>query len=155
MKEQLNIYSIVKPTNDEFDTLAKEFIKMSSKYAKVQTHYIFNKKIAKAQTVSDVDAKKSYTEAFLPNIKSGSYNIALDVLGKKVDSFKFANFLDKSAEVNFFIGGAFGFEREFLNKCDAIISLSDLTMAHKVAHVVLLEQIFRGLCIKNNHPYHK
>lgn len=152
---KINIYSIVKPSNDEFETLSKEFIKMSSKYAKVQTFYIFNKKIAKAQTISESEAQKSYSEAFLPNIKSGSFNIALDVLGKKVDSFKFANFLDKSSEVNFFIGGAFGFEREFLNRCDAVISLSDLTMAHKVAHIVLLEQIFRGLCIKNNHPYHK
>lgn len=152
---KINIYSIVKPSNDEFETISKEFIKMSLKYAKVETHYIFNKKIAKAQTQNEVDAKKSYTEAFLPSIKSGSYNIALDVLGKKVDSFKFAEFLDKSAEINFFIGGAFGFEKEFLDKCDIIISLSELTMAHKVAHVMLLEQVFRGLCIKNNHPYHK
>ncbi|MCG3715641.1 23S rRNA (pseudouridine(1915)-N(3))-methyltransferase RlmH, partial [Aliarcobacter butzleri] len=26
---------------------------------------------------------------------------------------------------------------------------------HKVANVVLTEQIFRSLCIQNNHPYHK
>jgi hypothetical protein len=36
-----------------------------------------------------------------------------------------------------------------------IISLSRLTYAHKIAKVVLFEQIYRGLCIKNNHPYHK
>jgi len=42
-----------------------------------------------------------------------------------------------------------------LTKCDTTISLSDLTMAHKVANVVLTEQIFRALSIQNNHPYHK
>ncbi len=47
------------------------------------------------------------------------------------------------------------FERDFLKKCDTIISLSSLTMAHKIVTLVLLEQIFRGLAIKNNHPYHK
>ncbi len=152
---KINVYSIMKPSNDEFETLAKEFIKMSSKYAKVEMNYIFNKKIAKAQTVNEVEAQKSYSETYEAFIKPTSYNIALDVLGKKVDSFKFAKYFDNSAEVNFFIGGAYGFEREFLKKCDAILSLSELTMAHKVANIVLLEQIFRGLCIKNNHPYHK
>lgn len=152
---KINIYSIMKPSNDEFEILAKEFIKMSSKYAKVEMNYVFNKKIAKAQTVNEIEAQKSYSETYEAFIKPTSYNIALDVLGKKVDSFKFAKYFDSSAEVNFFIGGAYGFEREFLKKCDAILSLSELTMAHKVANIVLLEQIFRGLCIKNNHPYHK
>lgn len=150
---KINIYSIVKPTKDDFDTLIKDFIKMSSKYAKVEVHYIFNKNIAKAQTIGEKEAQQSYSDAYEPLLKG--YNIALDVLGKKVDSYKFASLIDGKHEINFFIGGAYGFQREFLKKCDSIISLSDLTMAHKVALVVLSEQIFRGLAINNNHPYHK
>lgn len=152
---KINIYSIMKPSNDEFEKLVNEFVKMSSKYAKVQIYYIFNKKISKAQTLSEDEAKKSYSEVYEPLLKNTSLNIALDVLGKKLDSFKFSKLFENSSEVNFFIGGAYGFEREFLNRCHRVISLSDLTMAHKVAHLVLLEQVFRGLCIKNNHPYHK
>ena len=129
---KINIYSIVKPTKDEFDTLIKEFIKMSSKYSKVEVHYIFNKNIAKAQSIGESEAKQVYS-----------------------DTYAFSSLIDNKNEVNFFIGGAFGFQREFLNKCDNVISLSDLTMAHKVANVVLCEQIFRALCIQNNHPYHK
>lgn len=41
---KINVYAIMKPSNDEFEKLIKEFIKMSSKYAKVEAHYIFNKK---------------------------------------------------------------------------------------------------------------
>ena len=48
---KINIYSIIKPSKDEFDVLIKEFIKMSSKYAKIEVFYIFNKNIAKAQTI--------------------------------------------------------------------------------------------------------
>ena len=150
---KINIYSIVKPSTDSFDKLIKEFIKMSSKYAKVEVFYIFNKDIAKAQTIGENESKEIYTKTYLPYLKG--YNIALDVLGKSVDSFVFSKLLEDKNEVNFFIGGAFGFEREFLQKCDNVISLSDLTMAHKVANVVLTEQIFRALCIQNNHPYHK
>ena len=127
---------------------------MSSKYAKVEVHSLFNKQISKAQTLGQKEAQQSYNEAFLPKLETG-YNIALDVLGSKVDSYKFSSLLENKSNINFFIGGAYGFDREFLTKCDKTISLSDLTMAHKIANIVLCEQIFRSLCILNNHPYHK
>lgn len=150
---KINIYYIAKPAKDEFDTIINEFIKMSSKYATLKVNCIFNKNIAKAQTISQSEAQQSYSQAY-ENYLTG-YNVALDVLGKKMDSHKFSELLEGKNEINFFIGGAFGFEKSFLNKCNSIISLSDLTMAHKVANVVLCEQVFRGLCINNNHPYHK
>jgi len=151
---KINIYQIAKSSNDEFNKIVDNFIKMSSKYSKIEIHNLFNKKIGKAQTISEVDAKKSYSEVFEPFLNNG-YNIALDVLGKRVDSFEFAKLLENNGTINFFIGGAFGFETSFLQKCDKKISLSELTFAHKIANIVLLEQVFRGLCINNNHPYHK
>ena len=127
---------------------------MSSRYAKIEIHNLFNKTISKAQMIGENEARQSYSEVFEPKLSSG-YNIALDVLGKKLDSYGFASMIENDSTINFFIGGAYGFSREFLQKCDRVISLSDLTFAHKVANLVLLEQIFRGLCIGNNHPYHK
>jgi 23S rRNA (pseudouridine1915-N3)-methyltransferase len=150
---KINIYQIAKNDKDEFEPLIKNFIKMSSKYAKVEIHNLFNKQIGKAQTIGENEAKASYSDVFNPKLKG--YNIALDVLGKKIDSYKFSELISNNTTINFFIGGAFGFEKSFLEKCDRIITLSDLTMAHKIANIVLLEQIFRGLCIANNHPYHK
>jgi len=127
---------------------------MSSRYAKVEIHNLFNKTISKAQMIGENEARTSYSEVFEPKLSSG-YNIALDVLGKKLDSYGFASMIENDSTINFFIGGAYGFSRDFLQKCDRVISLSDLTFAHKVANLVLLEQIFRALCIGNNHPYHK
>lgn len=150
---KINIYAIVKPSTDEFDKISKEFIKMCSKYSKVEVHSIFNKNISKAQTIGEIEAKESYTKAYEQYMKG--YCIALDVLGKSIESFEFSEMITNNSEINFFIGGAYGFEKEFLKKCDKIISLSSLTMAHKVVTLVLLEQVFRGLAIKNNHPYHK
>lgn len=150
---KINIYAIVKPSRDEFDKISNEFIKMCSKYAKVEVHSIFNKNIAKAQTIGEKEAQESYTKAYEPFLNG--HCIALDVLGKKPDSYEFAKMISNDSEINFFIGGAYGFERDFLNRCDRTISLSNLTMAHKVVTLVLLEQIFRGLAINNHHPYHK
>ena len=127
---------------------------MSSRFAKVEVHSLFNKQISKAQTIGEKESQQAYNDLYIPKLNSG-YNIALDVLGKQIDSYKFSKLLDDKITINFFIGGAYGFDREFLTKCDTTISLSQLTYAHKIANLVLVEQIFRSLCILNNHPYHK
>ena len=144
----------MKKSNDNFEPIVNEFIKMSSRFAKVEVHSLFNKQISKAQTIGEKESQKAYNELYIPKLNNG-YNIALDVLGKQLDSFKFSKLIDDKITINFFIGGAYGFDREFLTKCDTTISLSQLTYAHKIANVVLVEQIFRSLCILNNHPYHK
>jgi len=151
---KINIYQIVKKSKDNFEPIINEFVKMSSRYATVEVHSLFNKQIARAQTIGQKESQDAYNELYIPKLSNG-YNIALDVLGKKVDSFKFSELLEDKLTINFFIGGAYGFDRTFLAKCDNIISLSELTMAHKIANLVLCEQIFRSLCILNNHPYHK
>ena len=127
---------------------------MSSRYAKIEVHSLFNKQISKAQTIGKNESQQAYNELYIPKLNN-CYNIALDVLGKKVDSFKFSKLVDDKLNINFFIGGAYGFNQDFLIKCDTVLSLSELTYAHKIANIVLCEQIFRGLCIINNHPYHK
>ena len=127
---------------------------MSSRYAKVEVHSLFNKQISKAQTIGEKESQQAYNDLYIPRLSTG-YNIALDVLGKQLDSFKFSKLIDDKITINFFIGGAYGFNREFITKCDTTISLSQLTYAHKIANLVLVEQIFRSLCILNNHPYHK
>ena len=149
----IKVFTIEKSSDESLERISKEFIKMISKFAKVEEIKIFNKNIASAQSIGSDEAKASYTKAYEPYLKG--YNVALHVEGSYVDSFEFSKFFNQDVNINFFIGGAFGFEDAFLAKTQKIISLSRLTYAHKVAKVVLFEQIYRGLCIKNNHPYHK
>ena len=150
----INIYQIAKNDKDEFEPIIKNYVKMSKKFANIHIYNMFNKNISKAQTIGLQEAQKSYLLAFEPKMNN-HFNIALDVLGKKYDSFEFSKLIHTTSNINFFIGGAYGFSNDFLNKCDIKISISDMTMAHKVVNIVLLEQVFRGLCIANNHPYHK
>jgi len=150
----INIYQIAKNDKDEYDPIVKNFLKMSKKYSNVKINNMFNKNIGKAQTIGLKESQKAYAAVFEDKM-NGNFNIALDVLGKKIDSFEFSSLIQSHANINFFIGGAYGFSREFISKCDTVISISDMTMAHKIVNIVLLEQIFRGLCIANNHPYHK
>jgi 23S rRNA (pseudouridine1915-N3)-methyltransferase len=151
---KVSIFSIAKPEKNLYSPLYKELQMMTSKFAKIEDIEIFNKKIHASQIESEAKAQASYSTAFEPHL-SKSYNIALHPNGKLVDSFKFSKLLADKISINFYIGGAYGFEDKFLKQCDQIISLGDLTMSHKIAKAVLLEQIFRGFTILNNHPYHK
>ena len=150
---KISVYSIEKTQSPAVESLLKEYIKMSSRFAKLEDITLFNKQIALAQTKGEAAAQASYTQAYDPYLKG--LCIALDVTGETMDSFEFASLLQESADIRFFIGGAYGFESKFIAKNQKVISLSRLTYAHKIAKAVLFEQIYRGLCIGNNHPYHK
>ncbi len=150
----IEIISIAKKEKTIYDPLYKDLEKMISRFAKMKDTEIFNKDITKAHTISPDSAQKAYTKVLEPHL-GGSYSITLHPDGKLIDSFEFSKLLNDRMSVKFFIGGAYGFEDEFLKKSDAVISLGKLTMSHKIAKAVLLEQIYRGFSILSNHPYHK
>ena len=152
---KINVIIIDKKGNDNlYAGLIEHYKKISKPFAKVEVIEVFDKEIAKAQDISPEAAQKSYTKA-LEKYMESSINIALDPSSKEVDSHEFANLLKDSVQINLFIGGAYGFERDFLTKCNKAISFGRITLSHKLVKVVLMEQIFRGLTINNNHPYHK
>jgi len=141
---QINIYSIEK--KEDFSKEINEFIKKSKPFGDVKNITLYSKNLAKS-----TNPQKEYSKIFEKYING--CNIILSPEGKLIDSFEFSKFFEHSC-VNFFIAGAFGFEENF-KKNGKLISLSPLTMSHKIAKIMLFEQIYRGLTIKNNHPYHK
>jgi len=152
---KINVIIIDKKGKDQlYAPLIEHYKKIAKPFAKVEVVELFDKEIAKAQDISPEAAQKSYTKVFEKYLTSG-INIALDPASKEVDSFKFAKLLKDSMTVNFYIGGAYGIERDFLAKCNNAVSFGKITLSHKLVKVVLLEQIFRGLSINNHHPYHK
>ena len=151
---KIEIVSIAKKERSIYDPLYKDLIKMISRFAKVNENEIFPKDVAKSHTISKFASQQAYTRALEPYLDK-SFCISLHPNGKIIDSFEFSKLLNDKMSVKFFIGGAYGFEDSFLKKSDAVISLGNLTLSHKIAKVVLLEQIYRGFSILSNHPYHK
>jgi len=150
----IEIVSIAKKEKSIYDPLYKDLTKMISRFAKVKDSEIFPKDVTKAHTISPEAAQKAYTKALEAYIGK-DFCITLHPNGKLIDSFEFSKLLNDKMNVKFFIGGAYGFEDEFLQKSDVVISLGKITMSHKIAKAVLLEQIYRGFSILSNHPYHK
>jgi len=151
---KIGIVSVAKKEKSVYEPLYKDLTKMISRFAKVEDIEIFNKDITKAHNISTEASQRSYSNVLEPYL-SGNYNIMLHPDGKIIDSYEFSKLLDGKISINFFIGGAYGFEKPFLDKADKVISLGKITMSHKIAKTVLLEQIYRGFSILSNHPYHK
>ncbi len=152
---KINVIIIDKKGKDTlYSGLIEHYKKIAKPFAKVEVIEVFDKEITKAHDISPQAAKKAYTKALEKYMVNG-VNIALDPSSKEVNSHDFAKLLKDRVQVNLFIGGAHGFEEGFLCKCNNAISFGKITLSHKLVKVVLLEQIFRGLTINNNHPYHK
>ena len=110
----------------------------------------------------DFEIKKTLEKErdhILKAIKSGDYNILLDLNGKSLTSLEFANHFDKirqiNSNINFIIGGSFGVHADIKEICQEKISFSKLTFPHQLFRVILLEQIYRSFKILNHEEYHK
>ena len=84
-----------------------------------------------------------------------AHNIALSEEGNQLDSFSFAQLINRHADLTFFIGGPFGLSEEVKKNANYLLSLSKMTLPHELAFLVLVEQIYRAERILEGHPYHK
>lgn len=102
--------------------------------------------------------KKKESEVLEKNLETLQHPIILlDEGGLEVNSIQFSKnlftLLEQSKDISFVIGGAFGFEKKLADKYTKW-SLSSLTFTHEMGRIILLEQIYRAICIHKNIKYH-
>ena len=122
-------------------------------YAKLELIQI---KEAKAKTPQQI---KDLESAALLQAATG-YVIALDEKGKSLTSKQMAETIEKLetqsiSTISLLMGGAEGHSETLKQQVKALWSLSNLTLAHDLARLVLLEQLYRAETIRAGHPYHR
>ena len=85
--------------------------------------------------------------------------VLLDGKGKQLSSEELAGWLHEHQTRNslpllFAVGPADGFSDEARRASKFLLSLGKMTLAHELARVVLLEQLYRAFTILEGHPYH-
>ena len=103
--------------------------------------------------------QKSESNLILKNIKKNDLVILLDEKGKEFSTKDFSIFIsdkmiNRTKNIVFIIGGAYGFSSEFKKKFKLKIALSKLTFSHDMARLFFSEQLYRSLTIINKIPYH-
>ena len=84
--------------------------------------------------------------------------VALEVDGKGHDSEQLAKLVGRCEnqgvqELTFLIGGAYGLPQAISSRADIRLSLSSLTLPHRLARLVLAEQVYRAFTILRGEPY--
>ena len=101
-------------------------------------------------------AERARIEAAIPK---GSRIVALDERGSSLTTMALAGRLSDwqlgGGDVALVIGGPDGLETAFRQAAHERIRLSDLTLPHAFARVLLIEQLYRAWSVNANHPYHR
>lgn len=105
------------------------------------------------------DARRREGEALLSKLKPGSWLVALDERGTLLDSVELARLVararDAGRELVFCIGGDEGLDAPVRERAWKVVALSRMTLPHRLARLVLMEQLYRALSLLRGEPYHK
>jgi len=92
-------------------------------------------------------------------VPEGARLVALTRRGDEWSSVQLAEWTERweldGRDVVFALGGADTLPDDVLRKAERLWSLSQLTLPHEVARVVLYEQLYRAHTIRRGEPYHR
>ena len=109
-------------------------------------------------------AQVAEAQRILKQIRSTDYLIACDERGASLTTEALAG-LYRDARMRkghwhaykrivIVVGGAHGLEATVRERANQVVALSGLVLAGGVARVVLLEALYRAMCLLDGHPYH-
>ncbi|MDQ3034845.1 MAG: 23S rRNA (pseudouridine(1915)-N(3))-methyltransferase RlmH [Myxococcota bacterium] len=114
---------------------------------------------AKIEEIELEDGRDVELEArFRKAIPARARTVALEVEGQRMTSEKLARWVEQCEigavpVVAFLIGGSYGLPKSVSAGADLRLSMSDMTLPHRLARLVLAEQIYRAFTILRNEPY--
>jgi 23S rRNA (pseudouridine1915-N3)-methyltransferase len=101
-------------------------------------------------------AERARIETVIPK---GCRVVVLDERGSNLTTMALAGRLKDwqlgGGDVALVIGGPDGLDPAFKQAAHERIRLSDMTLPHAFARVLLIEQLYRAWSINANHPYHR
>ena len=102
--------------------------------------------------------ERELTERFERVLPARGNVIALEAGGRSYDSAGFARYVGQCEHgavpsVAFLIGGSYGLPAVIVKRADFSLSLSQLTFPHRLARVMLAEQLYRAFTILRGEPY--
>ena len=140
---------------------SSEYEKRLSAYCKLTVTELEPVKLSDNPSQSEIDnALNKETQMITAKIPKNSYVFSMCIEGKQMSSEELSQKLDDIAlsgksSVVFIIGSSFGLSDEIKRMSDFKFSMAKMTFPHKLARIMLTEQIYRGFSISNNGKYHK
>lgn len=150
--KDLHLIVVGKLSEKNIEILEQDYLK------RITTPKFFIHEVKSHSENCDLEAREVLNKISDIAKNENPYLVLLMENGKQFTSVDFSKWLVKNSETQkiiFIIGGAAGHGEEIISKANFKLSLSELTFPHKLARLMLVEQIYRAITIKNNHPYNK
>ena len=155
------ILCVGKMKEKAYRELADEYLKRLSRYGRYEETEVPDlPEPAGNSRAAEEQVKAREGEALLAKIRPGDRVIAMAIEGKQRSSEEFAKHLEELrtggvSRVVFVIGGSLGLGENILARADEQMSMSRMTFPHRLARVMLLEQLYRAEKINAGERYHK
>ena len=159
----MNVHLIVlgKLKEKYMKDFSQEYEKRLSAYCKMTVTELEPVRLSDDPSQNEIrNALNKETQMIIAKIPKNSYVFSMCIEGKQMSSEDFSQKLDDIAlsgknSIVFIIGSSFGLSDEIKRMSDFKFSMSKMTFPHKLARIMLTEQIYRGFSISNNGKYHK
>ena len=137
--------------------LIETFQKRINRYLNFSIEIIADSKQRKKPSIEEQKNKEG--ELIINKLMANDRMFLFDENGKSFSSVDFSNLIQKQMnsgikQIVMVIGGPYGFSENVYDKAYSKISLSKMTFTHQMVRLIAVEQIYRGLTILKNEPYH-
>ena len=157
----VTLICVGKLKEDYLRAACAEYQKRLGAFCKLAVVEIAEARLPERPSEAQIDAALAEEGArILAKIPAGCYAAALCIEGQKQSSEQLAASIaslaaNGTSAFAYIIGGSFGLSDEVKAACRLRLSMSDMTFAHQLARVMLLEQVYRAFSINANTKYHK
>jgi 23S rRNA (pseudouridine1915-N3)-methyltransferase len=115
---------------------------------------------AESQQASAAQRMAEEAKALYGALSPRAFAVALDARGAALSSEAFADHVQRhldggTPDLSFLIGGPDGHAAETRARAGLLLSFGAMTWPHRLARVMLFEQIYRAVTIISRHPYHR
>ena len=156
----VNIICVGKVKEEYFVKAMAEFEKRLSRFCTLNVICLPDKSIP--DNPSEAECREVLSregEQILKKIGKSDIVVAMCIEGKQLSSEqlaeKISDFQMRSSTIDFIIGGSLGLSDEVKSRADLRLSMSSMTFPHRIAGLMLEEQIYRAFKINANETYHK
>lgn len=144
-----------------FKDASSEYEKRLSAFCKLNIIELEPERLPEAPSDALIEKALDFeAEKILSKVPDGSFLIPLCIEGKELDSVELSKKLSAAAlngesSICFVIGGSYGLSDKVKQRADLKLSMSKMTFPHRLARIMLLEQIYRAFKIDRGGTYHK
>jgi 23S rRNA (pseudouridine1915-N3)-methyltransferase len=152
---RIRVLSVGKDRSGLYAPAVEEYTRRLSRYVRFALEEVPEAR----KTAGTPGAKDEEGASLLARIDEGERVVLLDERGKEPTSVELARrvgaWLEGARDVTLVLGGSDGHGDAIRARAAETLSLSRMTLAHRLARVVLLEQLYRAFTILRGEPYHK